>query len=62
MAELVSMPKTDQGNAGWISDRRLYLDNEGHVVGAKDPNRKRLLVGQGGTLSMARRENWACEG
>ena len=34
------------------SDRRLYLDAEGKVVEADDPNRATLLVSEGGTLPM----------
>jgi hypothetical protein len=38
----------------FTSDKRLYLDGEGNVVGADDPKRKTLLVGEGGQLPMAK--------
>jgi hypothetical protein len=34
------------------SDRRLYLDANGQVVEADDPNRASLLVSEGGELPM----------
>lgn len=35
----------------YIAKERLYLDADGNVVGADDPNRATLLVGKGGTLT-----------
>lgn len=37
--------------ATWTSDRRLYLDEVGNVVEAKDPAKRTLLVGAGGKLT-----------
>jgi hypothetical protein len=42
----------------FVSDRRLYLDSEGNVVEADDPNRARLLVGEGGTVPAADAERY----
>jgi hypothetical protein len=38
----------------YIATRRLYLDKDGKVVEADDPNRVALLVGVGGHLSQER--------
>ena len=38
----------------FTSDRRLYLDKYGKVVEADDPTKLTLLVGEGGTIPMAR--------
>jgi hypothetical protein len=35
----------------FVSDKRVYADRDGNVVDAKDPNRARLVVAEGGTLS-----------
>jgi hypothetical protein len=35
----------------FTSSERLYLDKDGNVVGADDPNRASLLVAAGGTMS-----------
>jgi hypothetical protein len=35
----------------FVSDKRLYLDKDGNVVGDKDPNKFKLLVNVGGSLS-----------
>lgn len=37
----------------WTADRRLYLDKDGKVVEADDPNRASLLVAEGGQLPLA---------
>jgi hypothetical protein len=42
----------------FVADRRLYLDSEGNVVEADDPNRARLLVGVGGTVPAADAERY----
>ena len=34
-------------------DRRLYLDKDGNVVEAKDPNRVKLLAAEGTEIPMA---------
>lgn len=34
----------------YTADRRLYLDRDGNVVEADDPNRATLLIGEGGAL------------
>jgi enoyl-CoA hydratase/carnithine racemase len=36
----------------WTADRRLYLDKDGKVVEASDPDRASLLVNTGGTLPL----------
>lgn len=36
----------------FTATERLYLDPEGNVVKAKDPNRARLLIGAGQTMPM----------
>jgi hypothetical protein len=45
-------------NSDFVADRRLYLDSEGNVVEADDPNRARLLVGVGGTVPAADAERY----
>jgi hypothetical protein len=45
-------------NNDFVADRRLYLDSEGNVVEADDPNRARLLVGVGGTVPAADAERY----
>jgi hypothetical protein len=35
----------------FVSDKRVYADRDGNVVDAKDPNRARLVVAEGGSLS-----------
>lgn len=47
---ITSMPRQTKEDSMWTSDRRLYLDDEGKVVGADDPGRTTLLVGEGGKL------------
>jgi hypothetical protein len=42
----------------FVADRRLYLDADGNVVEADDPNRARLLVGAGGTVPAADAERY----
>lgn len=42
------------GASAFISDRRLYLDENGNAVEANDPARSTLLVGKGGAMPMAR--------
>lgn len=51
---MVTIPERKRGGEVFESDERLYLDGEGKVVKADDPNRKSLLVGKGGTIPLAR--------
>lgn len=39
-----------KGGKYYTSDKRLYLDAEGNVVGPKDPKRLALLAPEGGTI------------
>jgi hypothetical protein len=39
--------------AGWIADRRLYLDKDGNMVEADNPARVRLLIHTGQTMTEA---------
>ncbi len=40
--------------APYVATERLYLDKDGKVVKASDPNRATLLVAAGGALPMER--------
>jgi hypothetical protein len=46
----------------WISDRRLYLTDDDHVVEDGDPRAARLLVGAGGVLDDATAERYGLTG
>jgi hypothetical protein len=47
---IIDIPKREARKAMWTSTKRLYLDQAGNVVGAKDPNRHTLLVAEGGRI------------
>ena len=51
---LIDFPlhSASSSKAMWTSPDRLYLDKSGNVVGAKDPNRVKLLVAAGGQLPL----------
>ena len=51
---IITIPGRKRGGEVYESDERLYLDSEGKVVKADDPNRKTLLVGKGGTIPVER--------
>lgn len=46
----------------WTADRRLYLDKDGKVVEANDPNRARLLVAAGNTIPLEEAERLGLAG
>jgi pyruvate/2-oxoglutarate dehydrogenase complex dihydrolipoamide acyltransferase (E2) component len=48
--------------AHYIATERLYLDKDGKVVKADDPNRASLLVGVGGRLPIERAEELGLTG
>jgi hypothetical protein len=47
-----------ESSAVYISDKRLYLDKAGAVVGEKDPTRVELLINEGGKLPIAQAQKY----
>jgi hypothetical protein len=50
--DLTGRPQMNRGD--YTADRRLYLDNQGKVVEAKDPGAVSLLVNEGGVVPAQR--------
>jgi hypothetical protein len=42
----------------FVSDKRLYLDKNGNVVGEKDKNKLTLLVSEGGSIPFETAEKY----
>lgn len=52
----------ERTNGMYISPERLYLDKDGKVVKADDPNRVSLLVGKGGSIPQADADRYGLTG
>lgn len=50
---IVTTPRGGSREGEYTSNERLYLDADGKVVKADDPNRVSLLVAEGGVLDAA---------
>jgi hypothetical protein len=55
---IIDLEATPMASNMWTADRRLYLDQDGKVVEADDPNRASLLVAQGGSIPLADAERY----
>jgi hypothetical protein len=56
---IVELPKRGNMNKNdFVSDKRLYLDKDGKVVGDKDPNKLTLLVSEGGSIPFETAEKY----
>lgn len=42
----------------FVSDRRIYINSKGKACEANDPDRQRLLVGKGGSISGAEAQRY----
>lgn len=56
MAMTITTSETGEGK--WTSPRRLFLTQDGRVVGEHDANAAFLLVGEGGQLDYAEAERY----